>query len=99
MDIAVDQSLPPPVAAHAMGVEPAVVWLPVARLVLRDDLEDLGQLLVAQDMRILEQDLDLLVPAPFRERDDSAQPADLLVAVDDIQLIEIVDALAEHDRH
>ena len=63
VDVTVDHPLPPPVAPPAVGVEPSFVGRPVARLVLLDDPENLAEHRVAQDVRVLEQDLDLLVAA------------------------------------
>src|SRR5438128_4930272 len=97
MDEAVDHSFPPSIATLAVGIEPAVVRLPMARLIPFDDAKDLGQHRIAKNEWIAEQDLDLLVAALLGQRDHPAQPAEKIVAADHMHLIEIVDALAEHD--
>src|SRR5436190_23244254 len=97
MDEAVDHPLPPFRIALAMRVEPAVVRRPMARLVLLDDAEDLGQLLVAKHVAVLEQDFDLLMSAPLGQRDHPAHSSRQGVAHHNARLVEIIDARAEHD--
>lgn len=73
MDKGVDQALPPTRFAFAVPAEPIVIGLPMARLVLLDDPEDLEERSILTDDRMPEQDFDLAIAPPFGQRDDPAQ--------------------------
>ena len=70
MDEAIDGSLPPDGVAAAVPFQPPIVGRPVRRLVLMDDLENLGQPGITAHQGMTKQDFDLPVTALLGERDD-----------------------------
>ena len=64
MDHSIDRPLPPGGIALAVGLEPAVIGRPMARLITFNDPENLHQATIGLHERVGKQDLDLAVTAP-----------------------------------
>ena len=95
MDEAIDSALPPyRRPTPAMLAQPAFVWSPVARLVLADDLEELGQDRIVPHQLVLEKGFDRAIAALFSEADNAAQPLEQIIAIDEGFGVEAVDRAA-----
>lgn len=97
MDECVDGPLPPGRLASASKADPAIIGLPMARLVRTNDGEDLHQRAIGLNERVSQQDFNLPVAPALGERHYPAHAFEFSVAVHDRRGVELVDRRSEHD--